>query len=298
MTDWPVGISTGCFYDTPIFDCLETIRANGFLMLEVCSSPRHLDYRDRDAVGRAAARIRELGMEAYSFHAPFDPAIDITARDQAQRDYARDEILRAAEAAAALEVRHFVIHPGPEEERSPGDDQRIFRLERAAGVLDQVSRRCRELGIGFVLENMLPHLMFGNTSDTLWLMGAIEQLDVGTCLDTGHAHLTGDIYRVMYKLSGHLQMIHANDNRGDGDDHLPPGRGRIDWPQLLAKLADIRFDGGMVLELAGGRPAAEILDGARRARRLLRDISRRLDLSSPPTVAAAGDSCGPLAELK
>lgn len=293
MTDWPVGISTGCFYNTSIFERLEDICHGGFLMVEVCSSPRHLDYHDRRAVERAAGRIRELGMEAYSFHAPFDPQIDITALEEDRRNHARDEILEAAEAAAALEVRHFVIHPGPEEERSRAGDQRIRRLENAAGVLDQVATRCRRLGIGFVIENMLPHLMFGNTSDMLWIMGAIEEIDVGTCLDTGHAHLTGDIYRVMYKLSGHLQMIHLNDNRGDGDDHLPPGQGRIDWNRLLSKLAETGFKGGMILELsgAGDRTPADILADARRARRLVRDISRRLDLSSPPTVAAtAGDS--------
>ena len=102
MTNWPIGLSTGCFYHQNILDCLTAIRASGFSMIEVCSSPAHLDYRDRDTVERAAARIQELGMEAYSFHAPFSDHIDIASSDDDARGSALAEILVAAEAAALL----------------------------------------------------------------------------------------------------------------------------------------------------------------------------------------------------
>lgn len=285
MSDWPVGISTGCFYQTSIFDCLETIRGGGFCMLEICSFPAHLDYHDHNAVKRARERIEELGMEAYSFHAPFADDIDITATDDHERNHARDEIITAAEAAAVLEVRHFVIHPGPERAFHADPAERVERMNRAASLLNDISIRCQELGIGFVLENMLPHLFFGNARDMLWIMGAIDQVNVGTCLDTGHAFLSGDIQRVLYKLSGHLQMIHANDNRGERDDHLPPGFGHVDWERLLTELLATDFDGGMILELAGSdqRSAEDILMGARKGRSLLRKISRSLDLRTAPT---------------
>lgn len=71
MNDWPVGLSTGCFYQRSIFDCLEPVRESGFSMIEICSFPAHLDYHDLNAVRRAAQRVDELGLEAYSFHAPF-----------------------------------------------------------------------------------------------------------------------------------------------------------------------------------------------------------------------------------
>ena len=31
--DWPVGLSTGCFYRTSIFDCVELIQNAGFGMI-------------------------------------------------------------------------------------------------------------------------------------------------------------------------------------------------------------------------------------------------------------------------
>lgn len=288
MSDWPIGLSTGCFYHTSIFRCLEEIRRGGFCMLEICSSKDHLDYHDLDAVDELSRRMAADGVEAYSFHAPFAGDIDITALDEEQRRRSRDELLLAVEAAARLRVRYLVIHPGPEESIAPPPEEHLQRLWNAAGVLDSVSQRCREVGIGIVLENMLPHLLFGNMRDMLWIMGAVSHIRVGTCLDTGHAFLTGELYRVLYKLSGHLQMIHANDNRGAGDDHLPPGRGDIDWRRLLTELSGVDFRGGIILELAGHRDRSPetILAEARAARNHLRSISRELALSSPPTVRA------------
>jgi sugar phosphate isomerase/epimerase len=287
MNDWPVGLSTGCFYQKSIFDCLEPIRHSGFSMLEICSFPAHLDYHDLDTVRRAAKRLEELGMESYSFHAPFADHIDITALNSNHRDAAVREILQAAEAAAIMQVRYLVIHPGPEHTHNPqlACAERFQRMQNAADSLNKVAHRCQELGIGCVLENKLPHLLFGGTSDILWILGAMSAINIGTCLDTGHAHLSGDLYNVMHKLSGHLQMIHANDNNGAYDDHKPPGEGKIDWNRLLTELSQIEFHGGFILELAGNKETETVLTQARRARRYLREISRQLALSTPPTIS-------------
>ncbi len=43
----------------------------------------------------------------------------------------------------------------------------LDRLKWAAETLNRVTERCRELGIGCVLENELPHLLFAQTSDVL-----------------------------------------------------------------------------------------------------------------------------------
>lgn len=55
MSDWVVGLSTGCFYQTSIFECLESIRNAGFNLVEVCSYLKHLDYHDEEAVLRLRA---------------------------------------------------------------------------------------------------------------------------------------------------------------------------------------------------------------------------------------------------
>src|SRR5690242_149803 len=114
MPHWRIGLSTGCFHNQNILDCLPLIRESGFSTIEVCSSTTHLDFHDEAAVNRAAARICELGMEAYSFHAPFAPNIDISSSDAPQREASVVEVCKAASAAAVLRSHYFVLHPGPE----------------------------------------------------------------------------------------------------------------------------------------------------------------------------------------
>lgn len=275
MSDWAVGLSTGCFWQTSIFDCLEDIRDSGFGRIEICSWPAHLDYHDVERVRDAARLIDDLGLETYSFHAPFSEHIDITSPDRGAREFALKELLQAAEAAAILKVRYFVIHPGPEKSALP-EHERFWRLDNAVGILNEARAHCRHLGVALVLENMLPHLFAGRPRDLLWILGAIDATDVGICLDTGHAYLGKDLPAVVHKLSGHLWMVHASDNHGHRDDHLPPGDGEIDWASFLAQLYDLHFNGTFILEIAGGADRKAILEGARRGRKYLRDLSHRL----------------------
>jgi sugar phosphate isomerase/epimerase len=279
MSDWPIGISTGCFYKTDILDILEIVRDGGFSMIEVCSFPKHLDYHDRGKVRAAAKRIHEVGLDPFSFHAPFADHIDITALEEGQRRSSINELITAAEAAAELGVRHLVLHPGPEREGRPPAQEFFHRLENASHAVNEVASRCRELGLSLVLENMLPHLLFGRTQDMMYILGAVTETNISTCLDTGHANLAGDISSVVHKLSCHLRMVHANDNRGDWDEHLPPGKGNVDWPQVLRELENHGFRGALILELSAkhGEDYAATMQDAREARQYLQDVCRSLD---------------------
>jgi sugar phosphate isomerase/epimerase len=280
MTSWPVGLSTGCFYHQNILECLPLIRESGFSMIEVCSTPEHLHFRDLKSVHRAAERINELGMEAYSFHAPFAPDIDIASSDPAQRAASVAEIFKAAEAAALLRVHYFVLHPGPENPAAVPEAEQLPHMQHVVDSLNQVARHCRELGIMCVLENKLPHLLFGNTSDILWILDGINAAEVGVCLDTGHAFLAGDMHNLVHKLAAHLRMIHAHDNDGKEDRHWPPGDGKIDWQKFMHDLIEARFRGALILEMAGNDDPAVTMANARRGRSYLREIARRLALSS------------------
>jgi len=289
MPDWPIGLSTGSFFQRPIEETLPLIREGGFNLLEICSFPAHLNYHDQAAVSRAAQMIDDLGFEPYSFHAPFADNIDISSPDGAVRKRSYQEILRAAEAAAAFPVRYFVIHPGPENiDLAPSSD-RSERLRYAAEVLGLVAEHCRKIGIGCAIENKLPHLLFASINDLFWILESMKNVPIGICLDTGHGQLAGDLSNIIQKLAGHLLMVHAHDNHGRGDDHWPPGTGSIDWSYLVETLSQADFRGAIILELAGRSETDHYFAEARKARRFLRELSRRvsLGLTGPPPSDSA-----------
>lgn len=265
MNPWPIGLSTGCFYQQSIMEVLAEIPKWGFRQIEICSFPKHLDYHREDDVRSAGDLIRELDLEPFSFHAPFAERIDITSLNEDTRRTAVEELLVACRAAAIMGVKHIVLHPGPEQSGRPPEDEFLQRMKNAAQSLNQVAQACNGLGLHLVLENMLPHLLFGHISDMLFLLGEIRDCDVGTCLDTGHAHLAGEITTVVHKLSGHLKMLHANDNLRNFDAHLAPGEGSIDWTWLVAELKRCQFAGSLILELSR-REHESVTDFLSRAR--------------------------------
>ena len=278
MTNWPVGISTGCFYRKNILECLEPIRSGGFSLIEVSSAPEHLDFHNHTIVREVAARVEYLGLEVFSFHAPLSNQIDISSSNPSCREFSLGEILHAVDAAAILGVHYFVIHPGPEDSVIPPNSERLKRLENVIETLGLVARRCAERGIGCVLENKLPHLLFGNVRDILWILDSLDNPQVGVCLDTGHASLSGGLHQIVHALAPQIWMVHAHDNNGHADDHYPPGDGRIDWNSLLTELMHIHFHGTLMLELAGCSDAVITMSGALRGRSFLRRIARRLAL--------------------
>ncbi len=279
VNSWLVGISTGCFYRRSIFSVLEEISAAGFREIEVCSFPKHLDYHNEADVRRAGEMMRTLGLRPFSFHAPFADRIDITSLDPAEREAAVTELISACRAAALIGAENVVLHPGPEREGKPPAEEFLQRMNNAAESLNRVAARCSDMGVRLLFENMLPHLLFGHTSDMLYLLGRITTPGVGACLDTGHARLSGDLGSVVQKLSGHLKMVHINDNNGDRDDHLIPGEGGIDWAWFISALRRQQFQGGLIIEMAAGENES-VTDTLARARRGREYLMRLLPVSA------------------
>jgi len=277
MINWPVGLSTGCFYRTSIFEILSAVRESGFSLVEVSSSAGHFDFRNPIDLKRLYVLLRNLELVPFSFHSPLADHLDITSADHAERDRTVREILIVAEAAAALQAQHLIVHPGPDHLHRTDGQQHWERLKRAGESLRRIQERCRELGVVMVLENMLPHLSLGQTHDLLRLTAQLDGSEFGVCLDTGHANLAGDIYDLPRQIGDRLRMLHVHDNKGRRDDHLPPGQGKIDWQLLLQRLAENKFRGPLMLELAGdSNDTDQLLRGARAGRELLDEIKQRV----------------------
>ena len=148
---------------------------------------------------------KELDLEAYSFHAPFADHIDISSLEPApatglwKKYWMPPKRQRSCRCIPGLSIL------GPESAVIPPREETLQRMENVVEVLNQVAQRCHALGISCVLENKLPHLLFGRTSDILWILDALDSVEVGACLDTGHAAISGDLHRLIARTAGHLK---------------------------------------------------------------------------------------------
>lgn len=112
-----------------------------------------------------------------------------------------------------------------------------------------------QLRIG--VENCYPR------EDLLGMAEVIHQLDlpeIGFVIDTGHAILRGmKPAEAIHIMGAKLFSTHIQDNHGQHDDHLPPGRGSsINWQETWQALNDVGYNGIRMVEITdcpSNRPA-------------------------------------------
>ncbi|HUF49115.1 MAG TPA: sugar phosphate isomerase/epimerase family protein [Vicinamibacterales bacterium] len=243
---WRLGISSGSCADCPILDILPALRVSGATGIEIGTPPGHFDPWEPDEVTALERAVRESGLQPVSIHAPFGGKLDLADPNPQHRHAAVGAILTAAAALHQIGGRLVVVHPS-DLERHHHDAG--ARLTQAAASLNLLHDNLARSGMHLTVESPLPHLVAGHPDEFAWLLGRLHD-DVRVCLDTGHTAL-GHAWRRFVDVSrGRIGHVHAHDNHGHRDDHLPPGDGRIDWDEVVRSLSDARFEGWVMLELA------------------------------------------------
>jgi sugar phosphate isomerase/epimerase len=264
---WRLGISSGGCLDRPILDVIPDLLASGAPGIEVGTPPRHFDPLQDGQVIALGETLRASALEAVSIHAPFGGLLDLADPNPRHRHAAIGAALTAASAIKRLGGRLVIVHPSDLERHGRDADA---RLADSAASLRLLAANCVAEGVTVAVESPLPHLIGGHPDEFAWLLGQLDD-SVRVCLDTGHTALGGHWRRFLEVAGGRLVHVHVHDNRGQWDDHLPPGDGVIDWPDVARSLRDASYDGWLMLELAcpNGDSCAYLKRGVDRARSLL-----------------------------
>jgi len=86
--------------------------------------------------------------------------------------------------------------------------------------------------------------------DCFRMLGELRSDRFGVLLDTGHVNLNGEHFdEIIPKCKGLPLHIHIDDNRGDADSHLIPGKGNVDFVSLRNALKEIDYTGFVSAEL-------------------------------------------------
>ena len=157
-----------------------------------------------------------------------------------------DIIGRSLETAAALGAESVVLHPAYREENGEEitDPERFIRFN--AELTAPWIEKAEKLGVTVLSEN----LQYGPTADPRMISALVKQVGsprFGWCFDVGHAHCSGFSPEILRECEVPLSL-HLHDNDGEGDDHLIPGDGTVDWEAVTGTLREIGYAGDCVME--------------------------------------------------
>jgi sugar phosphate isomerase/epimerase len=205
------GISTHLFHEHRLSrEHLVHIAAHGFEAIELFATRAHFDYHDAQAAAALAEWLADTRLELHSLHAPIvkslkggrwvDPFSN-ASRDETSRKTALQETDAAIALARLLPYRFLVVHLGtPTTERvAPNDNQ----PELARRTVEELVEKASHVNVKITLE-VIPNSLSSATSLVHLIEEELDGIDVGICLDYGHAHLMGDLGEAIETVSGHL----------------------------------------------------------------------------------------------
>lgn len=251
------------------------IAAHGFDAIELFATRAHFDYHDAQAIGRLGEWLSDARLELHSLHAPITERVrngcwvgsfSNASGDERRRSAAVAETRAALHVARVIPYHFLVVHLGmPDAEPMPPGDNQPGAARRS---LEDIVGLAEEVGVRVAVE-VISNPLSGAASLVRLIEDEIEGVDVGICLDYGHAHLMGDLAEAIEAVSGHLWTTHVHDNGGRRDDHLVPFAGTIDWDAAMMETQKIGYDGVLMLEVADtGNPVAVLQRSARARERL------------------------------
>jgi len=232
----------------PVVDEIRAIADLGFDYLELTLDPpeaHHEKIREQEkAIVQALA---DCGLGLVCHMPTFVYLADLTPRI---REASLLEMQDAFHAAAALHPQKVVLHPPFISGMGPlvMDRSKKIAMENLEIIVLEAGR----LGLNVCIENMFSRYPgWTEPKDFFPIFEKFPALRL--TLDIGHAHIEskrGDrILAFIEAFGSRIGHVHASDNQGKADDHLPIGVGTIDFNRIVRALKKAGYDDTITLEI-------------------------------------------------
>lgn len=234
--------SINVFFDAsfrvPVEEQIQRVYDAGFRHMDMnfwdwCHDPASPFRQDdwRNWVDRAANKAASLGVKFTQAHAD---VFNFYTGDGSRYEM----YLRSLEGASMLGIGWVVFHPSGHPEFSPETEEQ--NLLDNIEYFKPLAEYAEKWKVGIALENMSSRLCRAEHLNRL--VDGIGSGYVGTCWDTGHAHIAGQPQGESIRLMGkRLHALHIQDNDGVTDQHMPPHFGTIDWNDVMTALNEINY---------------------------------------------------------
>lgn len=241
MTSEPVvSLSTSSVYPSSTAVGFECAKRLGYDAVEVMVGT---DDASTDVTSvKALANAHAIAVS--SVHAP---CLLVTQRVWGTDPWVK--LHRSAEMALDVGARTVVVHPP-------------FRWQRdyARGFVDGIAQLEEQYDVSFAVENMYPWRT-GKREFQAYAPGwnPVQWPYQNVTVDLSHcATALSDPVTMARELGSRLTHVHLADGSGSvKDEHLIPGRGSQPCAEFLAVLAEIGFDGDIVVEVNTRKAADE-----------------------------------------
>jgi protein FrlC len=140
--------------------------------------------------------------------------------------------------------------------------------------LSVLSEHAQSIGQTIILEPVTPYegTIVTTSDDVDWALQMVNNPALKAMLDLACPLTTGEPVAAYFeKLGKDIRHIHFIDGISNSEDHLIPGDGEIDFPQLIHSLKQWGYDGYLSLELFS-RYAREPDFAARRGYQVIREL--------------------------
>jgi sugar phosphate isomerase/epimerase len=214
----------------------------------------HPQVMDPAFYRQVAALQRELGF-ACTIHLPF-LWLDLTSLNDLIRQASVESVRRAVELAQPFQVETYVLHLWGSTTalitRVIADE--VVQRNLLTAVLQQADRSLAEICTFVKPQTLCIENLEALSFDLV--VPLLERHGTGICLDVGHLAWQGGGELAFLERHGErVREVHLHDavlpsaEQGKrARDHLPLGRGELDYEALLHKLDEIGFDGCVIIE--------------------------------------------------
>lgn len=232
----------------PILEEIEEIAALGFDYLELAMDPPGAHFstirENRDQIKNAlATHCMPLVCHLPTF-------VSIADLTESIRRASLDEMYHSLEVAGELNALKVVLHPG--HIGGLAVFVRDMALDFGVQSLEAIIAKADRLGLSVCLENMFPRVQsFYEPSHFEDILERFPELRL--TLDCGHANIgSGDRQRIfdfIGQFGPRIGHVHLSDNMGRRDDHLPIGKGTVNFQKIADSLKACGYDDTITLEI-------------------------------------------------
>lgn len=270
--------SSAVYFNYSLQHAIRDLHELGYDGIEIWGGRPHMYRHDLDEqIDEIVALLQDFDMQVCNvIPAQFRYPSVLCSDNESVRADSVEYIKSAMDNAVRLGSPAVSLCPG----MGLFDRDTDFAWKQLVKSFTQIGQYNRDLHLKLLIEpaHRFETNLILTIEDCLRMLDELNCDDFGILLDTGHCHVNAEDFRKVIPLcKGRPLHIHLDDNNGQSDAHLIPGKGTVDFEALVEALDEIGYDGFVSAELG----TAYIMDPTSACRETL-DILREMFAGKNP----------------